>query len=74
VDDANHVLAYQRVLGNERAVAMFNVSEDFQDVTIEVDSGTYSEELFGSRVERAQGSLTVRLPPLGATVWVRVGD
>jgi cyclomaltodextrinase len=74
VDDANDVLAYQRALGNERAVVLFNSSEDVQDVTIEVDPGTYAEELFGSRVERAQGSLTVELPPLGASVWVRVGE
>jgi len=74
VDDANSVLAYQRSLGDERAVVLFNSSEDVQDVTIEVDSGTYAEALDGGRVKQTQESLTLELPPLGASVWVRVGE
>jgi glycosidase len=73
-DDANGILAYQRALGEERAIVLFNRSDDVQDVTVEVDPGTYAEQLRGVRTEPTQGSLAVELMPLEASVWVRVGD
>jgi glycosidase len=73
-DNANGVLAYQRVLDSEMAVVLFNTSEDLQDVVVEVDSGTWAEQLGGSRVLQVDGELRLELLPLGASVWIRTGD
>ena len=73
-DDANGLLAYMRVLGKERALVLFNTSEDPQRVTVNLEAGTWAERLGGKRLEKVNGSLSVELQPLGATVWLRTGD
>ena len=43
-------------------------------ITVDVDSGTYVESLSGDRVEQTEDGLTVELPPLGASVWLKAGS
>jgi glycosidase len=74
VNDANSVLVYQRALGGERAVVMFNRSEDVMEVSVPVDPGTYTEQWPGNRTLRVQNHLTVQVPPLYASVWLRVDE
>jgi glycosidase len=74
VDDANGVVAYQRALGDERAVVLLNRSEDYQEVTVELSPGTYAEALRGGRQEAVSDRLTVEVRPLGSNVWLRVGE
>ena len=73
-DDANGLLAYRRVLGDEMALILFNTSEDLQDVVVELEPGTWAEQLGGSRVLQVAGELRLELLPLNGTVWLRTGD
>ena len=78
-DDANSVLAYERALGEERALVLFNASEDVQVVTVEVDDGQWwmafgSGASAGETVQVAGGSLVAELPPLSARVWILAAE
>ena len=73
-DDANGLLAYRRVLGDEMALILFNTSEDLQDVVVELEPGTWAEQLGGSRVLQVAGELRLELLPLNGVVWLRTGD
>ena len=69
-DDAGGVLAYERVLGDERAVVAFNVSDRPQDLAVEAEGG-YREVYPGqAEVVPADGVLKVRLEPRSARVWI----
>jgi len=71
-DDARGLLAYERVLGEERAVVTFNTSERSQTLAIDVDDGTYRAVFpSGDVVNVMDGSLTAELPPRTAVVWIR---
>jgi len=75
-DDANGLLAYQRALGDETAIVVFNRSEDYQELTVEVDDGRW-EEIYvsgaqaGRTAEVSGGRLATELAPLSAQVWIR---
>jgi glycosidase len=73
-DDANGVLAYQRALGEEKAIVLFNRAEDVMNVTVPADAGTWVEAWPGDREQQVGDSLTVQVLPLRASVWLRVGD
>jgi len=71
-DDAGRVLAYQRVLGDERAVVAFNASEEAATVTLDVLPGRYRRAYpAGDAVEPGGGGLELALGPLTAQVWIR---
>lgn len=71
-DDAGRVLAYERVLGDERAVVAFNASDEAATVTLQVPDGTYRRAFpAGDAVIVAGAGLVAELPPLSAAVWVR---
>ena len=73
-DDAGGVLAYERVLGNQRALIAFNVSESQQELAVKAD-GRYREAY--PRVNEpitATGVLRVRLEPRSARVWIAEPD
>jgi hypothetical protein len=53
---------------------MFNRSEDVMEVSVPVDPGTYTEQWPGNRTLRVQNHLTVQVPPLYASVWLRVDE
>ena len=75
-DDANGLLAYQRTLGDRAAIVLFNRSEDYQELTVEVDDGRW-EEIYvsgaqaGRTAEVSGGRLATELAPLSAQVWIR---
>ncbi len=70
-DDARGLLAYERVLGDQRALVAFNVSEAPQEITVAAEGtyrGAYPAE---GTVTAAAGKLTADLPPRSARVWLR---
>lgn len=73
-DDAAGLLAYERVLGEERAVVAFNLSDRPRDLRLKAE-GTY-REVFprGGEPIRAAGELRARLQPRSAKVWIAEPD
>jgi cyclomaltodextrinase len=73
-DDASGVLAYERVLDEERAVVAFNVSDRPQELLVRAQ-GSF-REVFPGRggAMPAAGELRVRLEPRSAKVWIAVPD
>ncbi len=71
-DDARGLLAYERVLGDERAVVAFNTSDLPRAFAVAAEDGVY-RAVFprGDELTVTDGSLTAELPPRTATVWVR---
>lgn len=71
--DACDLLAYERVLSDERAVVAFNTSNQPQTLAVDVENGTH-EAVYpgGATVDVTNGSLTVQLRPGAAAVWIRV--
>jgi glycosidase len=70
-DDARHLLAYERALGDERAIVAFNASDEPHEISIAAD-GTYRAVYpSGAAAVLAQGALTTELPPRTARVWIR---
>jgi cyclomaltodextrinase len=71
-DDARGLLAYERVLDDERAVVAFNTSDRPQTVALEVADGTYLAVYPGrAALNVPAGSLRTELPPRTAVVWMR---
>ncbi len=71
-DDARNLLAYERVLDDERAVVAFNNSDQPQTLALEVEDGIYRAVFpSGDAVEVTDRSLTAELPARTATVWIR---
>jgi glycosidase len=69
-DDARGLLAYDRVLGDQRAVVAFNASDEPHEVSV-TGEGTYRPVYPGGDVvAAAAGALTVRLPARSAGVWM----
>jgi cyclomaltodextrinase len=70
-DDARGLLAYDRVLGDQRAVVAFNVSDAPVDLSLQAD-GRYRVAFPAGEAVTATGStLNARLPPRAARVWIR---
>ncbi|MDH5643029.1 MAG: glycoside hydrolase family 13 protein [Gemmatimonadota bacterium] len=71
-DDERGLLAYERVLGDERAIVMFNNSDQMHALTLEVEDGFYRAAYpSGDVVSVSERTLTVELAPRTAKVWVR---
>jgi cyclomaltodextrinase len=70
-DDARGVLAYERVLGDQRAVVAFNVSAEPQEVSVPGDGRYLTAFPAGGGTVNASGTLHAQLPPRSARVWVR---
>jgi cyclomaltodextrinase len=70
-DDARGLLAYERVLGDQRAIVAFNVSDAPHEISVAAD-GKYRLVFPASgAVTDAHGTLEAQLPPQGAKVWIR---
>ena len=70
-DDARGVLAYERILGQRRAVVAFNASDATRAVSLAAE-GTYRLAFpAGGTVTAAGGVLRAELPPRSARVWIR---
>jgi cyclomaltodextrinase / maltogenic alpha-amylase / neopullulanase len=69
-DDDAGVLAYERVLGDQRAVIAFNISNEPREFAVKA-TGTYREAYpkEGEAIPAA-GELKVRLEPGSAKVWI----
>ncbi len=71
-DDARGLLAYERALGDERAVVAFNTSEQPLTFGVEVEAGTYRAVFpAGVAADATTGTLRAELPPRTAMVWIR---
>lgn len=71
-DDPRQVLAYERVLGDERAVVVFNASGDPKMITVEAQDGFWQQAFpRGPAVEVTGERLAAELPARSAVVWIR---
>jgi len=69
-DDAYGLLAYERVLGDQRAIVAFNVSDASHDAQIPAE-GRYRQVWPAGREATAiNGMLRASLPAHGARVWI----
>ena len=72
-DDARGVLAYERGLGEQRAIVAFNASGEPHEISVAAE-GTYRAVYPAvDAVVAADGVLTTGLPPRTARVWIRQG-
>ncbi len=72
--DARGLLAYERVLGDQRAIVAFNVSDAPLELTLAAD-GRYRIAFPAGRTVMADGGkLRAQLPARTARVWIRVID
>ena len=72
-DDERGVLAYERALGEERAIVVFNASGEPREITVDIDSGTYVAIFPRSDFfRRLDDTLSVKLPAATAIVYKRV--
>jgi cyclomaltodextrinase / maltogenic alpha-amylase / neopullulanase len=70
-DDARRVLAYERVLGDRRAVVVFNASDEPHEVTVPAEGAYRVAFPAGDVTVTADGTLGIRLPARSAEVWIR---
>ena len=70
-DDKRGLLAYDRVLGNRRAIVAFNVSDASQDISVVADGRYRAAFPAGGAAITADGKLKAQLPPRVARVWLQ---
>jgi glycosidase len=70
-DDARGLLAYERALGDQRALVAFNASDTPHEITLTADGRYRLAFPAGGSVTASGGALTAQLPPRSARVWVR---
>jgi glycosidase len=70
-DDQRGLLVYDRVLGDQRAIVAFNVSNAAQEVSVAADGKFGAVFPAGGGVTVAGGRLRARVPARGARVWIR---
>jgi glycosidase/enterochelin esterase-like enzyme len=70
-DDKRGVLMYDRVLGPERAVVVFNVSDAVQEVTVPGDGSYRTVYPTGAGAPVVEGSFKTRLAARSSVVWIR---
>jgi glycosidase len=70
-DDARRLLAYDRVLGSERAIVAFNNSDAPQKVSVAADGRYRQAYPAGDTRDAVDGKLSAKLPPRTARVWIR---
>ncbi|MDH4043360.1 MAG: glycoside hydrolase family 13 protein [Gemmatimonadota bacterium] len=70
-DDARSVLVYERVLGDQHAIVAFNATEEPHEVSVTAVGAYRIAFPQGDAVAVGDGSLTVPLPALTASVWIR---
>jgi glycosidase len=70
-DDKRGLLVYDRVLGDQRAIVAFNVSNVAQEISIAGQGRYRAAYPAGGTITVANGVLKARLPPRAARVWIR---
>jgi cyclomaltodextrinase len=70
-DDDKYVLAYSRVLGKENAIAVFNVSEETQSISVPAPSnGKYVNALNGEELSAKELQLAVEIPAKSGLLYL----
>jgi cyclomaltodextrinase / maltogenic alpha-amylase / neopullulanase len=70
-DDASGLLAYERVLGDRRAIVAFNVSDALHEVSVVADGRYRVAFPAGGGLTVTDGALRAQLPPRTARIWIR---
>jgi glycosidase len=70
-DDAARLLAYDRVLGDQRAIVAFNASDTPRQISVPAEGRYRLAFPAGDTAGVAAGKLAASLPPLSARVWIR---
>jgi len=70
-DDKHGLLAYERVLGIERAVVAFNNSDALRDISVAAEGRYRQAYPAGDTLDADGGRLVARLAPRTARVWIR---
>ncbi len=70
-DDANGLLAYERVLGEQRAIVAFNASAEPHTLSVAATGNYRLVYPTSGGVTAANTALRVELPPRAARVWIR---
>jgi len=70
-DDARGLLAYERVLGDRRAIIAFNASDEPHEVSVAAVGRYRLVFPAGDAVAVASRALTAELPARTARVWIR---
>ncbi|HET8622347.1 MAG TPA: glycoside hydrolase family 13 protein [Gemmatimonadales bacterium] len=73
-DDPRQILVYERVLGDQRAIVAFNVSDSVQQVSVKAEGRYRVAYPPGDGASAGVGLDSVRLPARAARVWVRLGS
>ena len=70
-DDARRLLGYERVLGTQRAIVLFNASDAAHEFTVPAANGTYQRVFPDSMTQVVQhGQLTVAMQPRTGLLWI----
>jgi glycosidase len=67
-DDANRVLGYQRALGTEKALVIFNASDKAQDITLAAP-GSFAQR-YPTAGATATDTIKTTLNPQSAAIWI----
>ena len=70
-DDARRLLAYERVLGEERAIVAFNLSDRPAVIPVQADGRYRNAYPGGATIAAAGDTLKLRVTPGSAVVWIR---
>jgi glycosidase len=70
-DDARGLLAYERALGDQRAIVAFNVSDAPVEVSLKADGRYRVAFPAGGTATVTDGTLSAQLPPRAARVWIQ---
>jgi glycosidase len=70
-DDKRGLLAYDRVLGRQRAIVAFNVSDTPHQVSVAADGRYRVAFPAGGMATVTDGKLKAQLAPRSVRVWIR---
>jgi glycosidase len=70
-DDTNDLLAYERALGDRRAIVALNASDNAHEVAVAANGRYRLVYPAGDTVSASGGTLRAVLPPRTARVWIR---
>ena len=70
-DDRHGVLVYDRLLGDQRAIVAFNVSEAPREVSVPAEGRYRLAFPKGGAIRASDGRLDAQVPPRSARVWIR---
>jgi glycosidase len=70
-DDQRGLLVYDRVLGDQRAIVAFNVSDAPQQISVAAEGKYQVAFPAGEALTVTDGRLKAKLPPRTARVWIR---